>query len=304
MNLFKSLTDRKSLYKEMGLENLDTTGFLRDAWGRFLKNRLAVFFLCLIALFAFVAVFAPLIAPHDPYAQDVTGRFLPSSKAHPLGTDNFGRDILSRIIYGARVSLSVGIVCEAIAVTIGVLVGVTAGFYGGKTDMVLSRVIEVFASFPFILFAIAVMFVLGRGMLNIFIAIGVIGWTGHARIIRGQILQLRNREYVEAARAAGASNLRIMIKHLLPNCLSTIIIITTIDIPSDIILEATLSFLGLGVNPPTASWGEMINAARPFIRQVPMFSIWPGIAIMITVLAFNTVGDALRDALDPKLKKG
>lgn len=302
MKLVRSLFDRNSLYREAGLENLDTTGFFRDAMGRFFKNKLAVFFLCLIVVFAFVAVFAPLVAPYDPYQQDVRAKFLPSSFAHPLGTDNYGRDVLSRIIYGARVSLSVGIVCEAIAVTIGVIVGLAAGFYGGRVDMVLSRIIEVFASFPFVLFAIAVMFVLGQGMLNIFIAIGVIGWTGHARIIRGQVLQLRNREYVEAARAAGASNFRIMIKHMLPNCLSTIIIITTLDIPSDIILEATLSFLGLGVTPPTASWGEMINAARPFIRQQPMFSIYPGIAIMITVLAFNTVGDALRDALDPKLK--
>jgi peptide/nickel transport system permease protein len=302
MKLLQSLFDRNSLYEEVGLENLDTTGFFRDAMGRFLKNKLAVFFLCLIVIFAFAAVFAPFVAPYDPYRQDVRAKFLSSSFAHPLGTDNYGRDILSRIIYGARVSLSVGIVCEAIAVTIGVIVGLAAGFYGGKVDMVLSRIIEVFASFPFVLFAIAVMFVLGQGMLNIFIAIGVIGWTGHARIIRGQVLQLRNREYVEAARSAGASNLRIMLKHMLPNCLSTIIIITTLDIPSDIILEATLSFLGLGVTPPTASWGEMINAARPFIRQQPMFSIYPGIAIMITVLAFNTVGDALRDALDPKLK--
>jgi peptide/nickel transport system permease protein len=302
MKLLKSLFNRNTLYEELGLEHIDSSGFLKDAWGRFLKNRLAVFFLYLIAIFALAAIFAPIVSPYDPYAQDVTGRFLPSSSAHLLGTDNFGRDIFSRIIYGARVSLSVGIVCEAIAVTIGVVIGATAGFYGGKVDMVLSRIIEVFASFPFILFSIAVMFVLGQGMLNIFIAIGVIGWTGHARIIRSQVLQLRNREYIEAARAAGASNFRIMFKHLLPNCLSTIIIITTIDIPSDIILEATLSFLGLGVTPPTASWGEMINAARPFVRQVPMFSIWPGIAIMITVLAFNTVGDALRDALDPKLK--
>jgi peptide/nickel transport system permease protein len=302
MKLVRSLFDRNSLYEELGLENLDTTGFFKDAMGRFFKNKLAVFFLCLIAVFAFVAVFAPFVAPCDPYQQDPRAKFLSSSFAHPLGTDNYGRDILSRIIYGARVSLAVGIVCEAIAVTIGVIVGLAAGFYGGKVDMVLSRIIEVFASFPFVLFAIAVMFVLGQGMLNIFIAIGVIGWTGHARIIRGQVLQLRNREYVEAARAAGASNLRIMLKHMLPNCLSTIIVITTLDIPSDIILEATLSFLGLGVTPPTASWGEMINAARPFIRQQPMFSIYPGIAIMVTVLAFNTVGDALRDALDPKLK--
>lgn len=279
-----------------------SAGFFHDAFRRFRKNRFAMICLVFVALLSIAAVFAPWIAPHNPYLQDVLHKFAPPSWDHPLGTDNFGRDILSRIIYGARISLSVGIVAEAIAVTIGVLVGVIAGFFGGWMDAVLSRVIEVFASFPFILFAIAVMFVLGPGMMNVFIAIGAIGWTGHARLIRAQVLQLRNREYVEAARAAGASGLRIIMKHMLPNCLSTIIVITTIDIPSDIILEATLSFLGLGVAPPTASWGEMISAARAFIRQQPMFSIYPGIAIMLTVLAFNTLGDALRDAMDPKLK--
>lgn len=302
MSFLKSLFGRADLYKEVGIDDVDTTSFYKDAWRRFLKNKFAVVCLIVIVLLAIVAIFAPFFAPCDPYVQDVVHKFAAPSSEHLLGTDNYGRDILSRLIYGARVSLSVGIVAEAIAVTIGVIVGVTAGYYGGKVDTVLSRVIEVFASFPFILFAIAVMFILGQGIINVFIAIGVIGWTGHARLIRSQVLQLRGREYVEACKAAGASNLHIILKHMIPNCLSTIIIITTLDIPGDIMLEATLSFLGLGVAPPTASWGEMISAARTFMRQQPMFSIYPGIAIMITVLAFNTVGDALRDALDPKLK--
>lgn len=302
MKILKSLFNRTALYEEIGINNLDSTSLYKDAWKRFKKNKFAMVCLGIILLLIVVAIFAPFFAPQDPYAQDVLHKFAKPSAAHPLGTDNFGRDILSRIIYGTRVSLSVGVVAEAIAVTIGVIVGVAAGFYGGKVDTVLSRIIEVFASFPFILFAIAVMFILGQGIINVFIAIGVIGWTGHARLIRSQVLQLRSKEYVEAARAAGSSNFRIMLKHMIPNCLSTIIIITTLDIPSDIMLEATLSFLGLGVAPPTASWGEMISTARTFLRQQPMFSIYPGIAIMITVLAFNTLGDALRDALDPKLK--
>lgn len=302
MDLFYSLFNRNKLYEEAGVLSDRSTSLYKDAWKRFRKNKFAMVCLAVIVLLSLVAIFAPLIAPHDPYLQDVSQKFAKPSAEYLLGADNYGRDILSRLIYGARVSLSVGIVAEAIAVTIGVVVGTAAGYYGGKVDSVLSRIIEVFASFPFILFAIAVMFILGQGIINVFIAIGVIGWTGHARLIRSQVIQLRSKEYVEAAKAAGSSNLRIMLKHMIPNCLSTIIIITTLDIPSDIMLEATLSFLGLGVAPPTASWGEMISTARTFLRQQPMFSIYPGIAIMLTVLSFNTLGDALRDALDPKLK--
>ena len=300
--MLKGMWNRKKLYEEAGISIADSSSLMKDAWKRFRKNKAAMLSLAVICLLAIAAILAPVIAPCDPYKQDVLNKFASPSMEHLLGTDNYGRDIFSRLIYGARVSLSVGVVAEAIAVTIGVIVGTAAGYFGGKVDTVLSRVIEIFASFPFILFAIAVMFILGQGITNVFIAIGVIGWTGHARLIRSNVLQLRNREYVEAARAAGAGNLQIMLRHMIPNCLSTIIVITTLDIPSDIMLEATLSFLGLGVAPPTASWGEMISTARTFLRQQPMFSIYPGIAIMITVLAFNTLGDALRDALDPKMK--
>ncbi len=302
MNIFDSLFHRSSLYEKLGITTGDSVSLYKDAWRRFLKNKFSCLWLGIIVVLTIVAVFAPFIAPYDPYAQNVADKFLSPDFSHPLGTDNFGRDILSRIIYGSRISLSVGVVAEAIAVTIGVIIGISAGYFGGRIDTVLSRIIEVFASFPFILFAIAVMFIIGPGILNVFIAIGVIGWTGHARIIRSQVLQLHSLEYVEAAKAAGASDFRIILKHMLPNCLSTIIIIATLDIPGDIMLEATLSFLGLGVAPPTASWGEMISSARMFLRQQPMFSIFPGIAIMITVLAFNMVGDAMRDALDPKLR--
>ena len=300
--MLKGLWNRNKMYEEMGISNGDSSSLFKDAWKRFRKSKPAMVSLIVILLLAVIAILAPYIAPCDPYQQDVLNKFASPSAEHWLGTDNYGRDILSRLIYGARVSLSVGVVAEAIAVTIGVIVGVTAGYFGGKVDTVLSRIIEVFASFPFILFAIAVMFILGQGIINVFIAIGVIGWTGHARLIRSNVLQLRKKEYVEAARAAGAGHKYIMLRHMIPNCLSTIIVITTLDIPSDIMLEATLSFLGLGVAPPTASWGEMISTARTFLRQQPMFSIYPGIAIMITVLAFNTLGDSLRDALDPKMK--
>lgn len=292
------------LYEELGIDknDLKASNIYRDAWRRLRKNKLAMLSLGVIILFILIAVFAPIIAPYDPYAQDLTQKLAKPSAQHWLGTDKLGRDILSRLIYGARVSLSVGLVCEAIAVPIGVTLGAVAGYYGGKVDAVISRIMEILGSFPFIIFAICIMFILGNGIINIFIALGVIGWLGHARQIRAQVMQLKEMEYVEAAKTSGASDLKIIFKHLLPNCLSTIIVVTTLDIPGDIMYESTLSFIGLGVQPPQASWGSMINEAKSFIRQAPTFSLFPGLAIMILVIAFNTLGDGLRDALDPKLK--
>lgn len=280
----------------------DSRSLYQDAWKRLKKNKVAMISLAAIILIAIIAIFAPFIAPYDPYATDSFNTLTGPSAEHWLGTDNLGRDILSRIIYGARISLLVGVVCEAIAVPIGVVMGCLAGYYGGWVDMVISRIIEVLGSFPFIIFAICVMFVLGTGIMNVFIALGAIGWLGHARQIRAAVIQLKQEEFVQAAIASGSSDFSIITKHLIPNCLSTIIVIATIDIPSDIMFEATLSFMGLGVQPPEPSWGSMINEARTFMRVAPTFSLFPGIAIMILVLAFNTLGDGLRDALDPKLK--
>lgn len=292
------------LYEDLGIDQkeLKTSDIYRDAWRRLRKNKLAMLSLSVIILFVLMAIFAPFIAPYDPYAQDLTQKVAKPSAQHWLGTDKLGRDILSRLIYGARVSLSVGLVCEAIAVPIGVTLGALAGYYGGKVDAVISRIMEILGSFPFIIFAICVMFILGNGIMNVFIALGVIGWLGHARQIRAQVMQLKEMEYVEAAKASGASDMKIIFKHLLPNCLSTIIVVTTLDIPGDIMYESTLSFIGLGVQPPQASWGSMINEAKGLIRRAPTFSLFPGLAIMILVVAFNILGDGLRDALDPKLK--
>ncbi|MBQ1391080.1 MAG: ABC transporter permease [Firmicutes bacterium] len=283
-------------------EDLQSRTLYQDAWKRLKKNKVAMVSLGAIIIIAIIAIFAPLIAPYSPYETDPFNNLQPPSAEHWCGTDNLGRDILSRIIYGARVSLLVGIVCELIAVPIGIIMGSIAGYYGGIADMVISRIIEVLGSFPFIIFAICVMFILGTGIMNVFIALGVIGWLGHARQIRAAVIQLKSQDFVEAAKASGASDFSIIFRHLLPNCLSTVIVIATIDIPSDIMFEATLSFMGLGIQPPQPSWGSMINEARAFLRQVPTYSIFPGIAIMILVLAFNTLGDGLRDALDPKLK--
>lgn len=298
------LLKRKKAYEEIisADQKIEYSSFYEDAIRRLKKDKMAMACFYIVIAIIIIAVFAPIFAPYDPAYQDVAHILEPPSKQHLLGTDEFGRDILSRIIYGSRISLSVGVVAEAIAIAIGVIMGALAGYYGGKVDMVISRIIEIFASFPQILFAIAIMFVLGPGVINVFIAIGFVGWTGLARIIRAQVIQLKEKEYVEASKASGGKSLRIIFKHLIPNCLSTIIVVATMDIPSDIMYEASLSFLGLGVQPPTASWGAMINTARIYMRTNPGYSIYPGIAVIITVLAFNILGDGLRDALDPQLK--
>lgn len=301
MKLFKR---RNMVLHDLGLtaEDLQSKTLYQDAWRRLKKNKAAMISLFCIIAITLVAIFAPLVAPYDPYATDSYNGMLKPCAEHLCGTDDLGRDILSRIIYGARVSLLVGVVCEAIAVPIGVVLGCLAGYYGGIVDAIISRIMEVLGSFPFIIFALCIMFLVGPGIMNVFIALGVVGWLGHARQIRAAVIQLKNQEFVEAARACGASDLQIIFKHLIPNCLSTVIVIATIDIPSDIMFEATLSFIGLGIQPPQPSWGSMISEAQMYLRQNPWYSIFPGIAIMILVLAFNTFGDGLRDALDPKLK--
>ena len=297
-------TKKARVMEELGLRagDLQASTLYRDAWNRLKKNKMAIASFFLLVIIALIAVFAPLIAPYDPYTQDLSRINEPPSSDHWFGTDDVGRDLFSRVVYGTRISMLVGVVCEAICVPIGVILGALAGYFGGWVDAVISRIIEIFASFPTILFAIAVMFILGPGIMNIFIAIGVIGWTGLARMIRGQIMQLKEKEFVEAARASGASNMKIIFRHLIPNCLSTIIVVITLDIPGDIMLESTLSFVGLGVQPPDPSWGSMISEGRKFIRQNVWYSFFPGLAIMLFVLAFNTLGDGVRDALDPKLK--
>lgn len=284
------------------LNHVEYTSFYHDAIMRLKKDKIAMVCLVFVIILALSAIFAPLLAPYEPSYQDTANILSGPTKEHWMGTDEYGRDILSRIIYGTRISLSVGLIAEAIAVTIGVLMGSIAGYYGGWVDTLISRIIEIFASFPHILFAIVIMFVLGTGVMNVFIAIGFVGWTGVARMIRAQVLQLKEKEYVEAARAEGGRDFQIIFRHLIPNCLSTIIVIITMEIPSDIMYEASLSFLGLGVQPPDASWGEMISTARAYLRTNPTYSIFPGVALVLTVLAFNLLGDALRDALDPKLK--
>ncbi|MCL2547736.1 MAG: ABC transporter permease [Symbiobacteriaceae bacterium] len=304
MSIFNRRSQGKDLAERLGAreDELRASTLYRDAWIRLKKNKLALFAFAAIVVIVIIAIFAPLIAPYAPETQDLKNRNQGPSDAHLLGTDSLGRDLLSRIIHGSRVSLMVGIITECIAVPLGVLLGSIAGYYGGKIDAVISRIIETLSSFPFILFAMVLMYVFGTGLVAVFVALGIIGWIGLARLIRGQVIQLKEREFVEAARAAGASDLTIIFKHLIPNCLSTIIVVITLDIPDDIVYEATLSFIGLGVQPPMPSWGSMLAESMKYMRDNPGYAIYPGLALMFLVLMFNTLGDGLRDALDPKLK--
>jgi peptide/nickel transport system permease protein len=294
---------RKKIIDKLGLtqEEIKSSTLYKDAWKRLKKNKLALFAFAVIIVMIIIAIFAPFIAPYAPETIDLKNMNKGPMEGHLLGTDSLGRDILSRIIYGSRVSLLVGIITECIAVPLGVVLGAVSGYYGGKIDAVISRIIETMASFPFILFAMVLMYVLGKGLVAVFIALGLIGWIGLARLIRGQVIQLKELDFIEAARAAGASDFLIIFKHLIPNCLSTIIVVITLDIPDDIVYEATLSFIGLGVQPPMPSWGSMLTEAMKYMRQNPGYCIYPGLALMILVLMFNTLGDGLRDALDPKL---
>ena len=272
------------------------------SWNIFKKNKVAMICLGIVIVLCFVALFAPWIAPYDPDAQVLTERLMAPNAQHWFGTDDLGRDIFSRIVYGCRISLSVGIVSQIIATVIGYTMGVCAGYFGGKVDAVISFIIQVFSSFPFLLFAIAIMFVLGPVLINLYLALGLLGWASTARLIRGDVMRLKKMEYIDACKISGGSSFKIIMKHLLPNCLSTLIVTVTLGIPSAIMSEASLSFLGLGVKPPMSSWGSMISFSQPYIRSATYYSIIPGLAIIITVLAFNMLGDGLRDALDPKLR--
>ncbi|NLV72247.1 MAG: ABC transporter permease [Actinobacteria bacterium] len=281
-----------------------------DAIRRLKKNKLAVAGLVWIIIVILVAITADLWAPYwlgDPVAIDSTTAaermLLSPSVDHPFGTDKLGRDVASRVVYGARVSLLVGVVAVAIAVAIGLLMGALAAYYGGIWDAIIMRTADVFFAFPYILFAIVLIALLGPGLQNVFIAIGVLGWPSIARVFRSSILSVKENEYVDAARAMGSSTRRILLRHIMPNAVAPIIVYATMSIGGAILTEAALSFLGMGVQPPDPSWGNMLDDARSFMLTAPWLMIYPGIAILTTVLAFVLLGDGLRDALDVKMKE-
>jgi oligopeptide transport system permease protein len=275
----------------------------RNAWRRLLKNKLAVTGGSAVLVLALVAIFADVLAPYHYTVVNFGRNYEFPSREFPLGTDHLGRDVLSRIMYGARVSMTVGFVAEFIVLCIGVPLGALAGYYGGKVDMVLMRCVDVMYAFPRLLFVILIMSMLGRGLLNIFIAIGLTGWVRVARLTRAQILSLKEREFCEAARAAGASHAGIIVRHLLPNALTPIIVSLTFGIPEAIFTEAALSFIGVGISPPTPSWGQMVGENQQFIRSYWYLCVFPAAGIASIMLAFTFLGDGLRDALDPRLNE-
>jgi len=277
-------------------------GLWFEAWKQLLKNKAAMVGLGIIGLLILTAVFAPLLAPYNPIETKILFRLQAPSADHLLGTDDLGRDILSRIIYGSRISLQVGLISVGIALVFGVGSGVVAGYYGGKVDMLIMRFMDIMLAFPSILLAIAIMAILGPQLSNAMLAIGIVNLPRFARIVRSSVLTVKEEEYISAAKSLGASDLRIMLKHLLPNCLAPLIVQSTLSIAGAILEAASLSFLGLGAQPPTPEWGAMLSAGRASLQIAPWVVAFPGLAIAITVLGFNLFGDGLRDALDPKMK--
>jgi ABC-type dipeptide/oligopeptide/nickel transport system permease subunit len=281
---------------------LHGTSLWRDAVRRLVRNRLAMAGGLVIIVLCLIAIFADALAPL-PYTKTNFGRLNePPSHDYPLGTDALGRDLLSRMIYGARVSMLVGLGAQVIIVLIGVPIGALSGYIGGRVDLFLTRFVDVMYAFPRLLFVILVMSMLGAGLMNIFIAIGLTGWVGIARQTRAQVLALKEKEFVDAARALGVRFGRVLIRHVLPNALTPIVVSVTFGIPEAIFTEAALSFIGVGISPPTPSWGQMVGEGQQYIRSYWHLCVFPSIAIAVTMLSFTFFGDGVRDALDPKLK--
>jgi len=269
-------------------------------WRRFRKNKLGMAGLVMICIIVTIAVLAPVIAPYSPIEQHLEDRLQPPSSKYLFGTDELGRDIFSRVLYGSRIALSVGVLVALISAAIGVTLGLVSGYYGGIVDEVIMRIVDIVWSFPSLILALAIVSILGPGLINAMIAIALTMWASYARIVRGETLSVKEEPYIEAARAIGESDIRILFSYILPNVMSSILVLITYNIPSAIIIASSLSFLGLGAQPPTPDWGLMLSTARTYLTIAPWYSIFPGIAIMFTVLAFNFIGDGLRDAIQPE----
>jgi peptide/nickel transport system permease protein len=275
-----------------------------DALRRLRRDRMAVVGATFLILVALISLLAPVLAPHDPIETNLSQRLAPiGTPGYLLGADELGRDILSRLIWGGRISLVVGFGAVMVAMLLGVIVGLLSGYFGGWVDSLFMRLIDILMAFPAILLAITIVASLGPGLRNAMLAVAIVGVPYYARIVRGSVLSLREHEYVQAARVIGASNSRIILRHLFPNTLAPLIVAATLDVGWFIMIAAGLSFLGLGAQPPTAEWGVMLSTGRQFIRNAPHLSILPGSAIFLVVLAINFLGDGLRDALDPRLRE-
>ncbi len=279
------------------------TSLWQDAWIKLSKNYLALFGLAIIGLLCVISLFTPWIAPYGYEQQNLLLGATSPSAEHWLGTDIFGRDMLTRIMYGGRVSLTVGFIATAVALVIGVLWGAVAGFVGGRIDAVMMRIVDIMYALPFMIFIVLLMVVFGRNILLLFLAIGAVEWLTMARIVRGQVMALRKQEFIEAAHSLGLSQWTIIRRHIIPNTLGPVIVYTTLTIPSVMLLEAFLSFLGLGIQPPQSSWGLLINYGVETMEEYPWLLIFPGVALSLTLFALNFLGDGLRDALDPRTSK-
>jgi len=289
-------------------ETPEQIGLWTDAWRRFRRNRLAVASLITVLLIIALAITAPILEHFgvlaDPTKQDVVHNFAPAgTPGHLLGTDDLGRDVLSKAIFGSQVSLAIGILVQAIVLVLGGTIGLVAGYFGGWIDNLLMRFTDIMYAFPDLLFVLIIVAALGPTFINIFVAIGLVGWVGLARLIRGQVLSIKEKEYVEAANAAGSSPFKIIAKHLLPNSLGPVIVTLTFGIPAAIFTEAVLDFLGVGLRPPQPSWGVMVFEGYAAVDAYPSLVLVPCIALSMTMLAFNFIGDGLRDALDPRMRR-
>lgn len=275
----------------------------KDFMKRYLRHSLVMTGSVIVLILLFTAIFGPSLAPYDPLQMDFTARFAPPSAEHLFGTDEFGRDTFSRVLYGARVSFQVAFIAVAISGTVGIFLGALAGFFGRWVDEVIMRIMDIMFAFPAVLLAITIMAILGRGVENAMVAIGIVYTPIFARVTRAAVISVRGREYVTAARALGQGDLTIIFQHILPNAIGPIIVQTSLSLAFAILAEAALSFFGLGTQPPDPSWGIMLSEGRAYLQQSPWMGIFPGLAIMVAVMGFNFLGDGLRDLLDPRLNK-
>lgn len=272
--------------------------------GKVLRTRKGRLGLGIVAAIVLISIFAPVLAPHDPIEQSLINRLEPPSAEHPFGTDSFGRDVLSRVIFGFRISLLIGVVSVGIGAVLGTILGIIGGYYGGYVDTAIGRLIDVMLAFPFLLFALFIVAVLGQSLMNVMIAVGVATSPRFARLARGDTFSVKENEFVTAARSLGRSDANIMTEHILPNIITPIVVMASLNMGRAIIISAALSFLGLGVQPPTPTLGGILSNGREYMELAPWVTIFPGIAITVTVMAFNLLGDALTDALDPQLQGG
>jgi len=302
MKTLTESTDQTTPWAAETEEKQGRDSFVRDVVRSFRKNRMAMVGLGVIILLVFAALGVSFISPHDPYKVDLDQQMLAPSLTNWLGTDNFGRDLFTRILYGARISLLVGLVPSFISMLIGTVLGIVSGYFGGKIDFAIMRLADTMIAFPSLLLAMVVMYTLGATLINIFIALSLVGWAGTARVVRSQTLSLKQKEFVEAAKVNGVSRRVIMVRHLFPNILPTLIVLFSLGLPEAIMWESSLSFLGVGVQPPMASWGLLVAKGKAYLFSAPWMAIMPGVAILVTVMAFNFMGDGLRDALDPYMK--